>query len=187
MGTYTTNYNLFMPTVGETGWGTLVNGNFTTIDTTMKSLSNRITTVENEVNGALSCTSVTATTGTFSGTVTAKNFVYSTPKIITVTPNSTIITASTIGLCENNNSSKQIFYALPLLPPDYRYSGKFRIKNTSYGRDVTYSLDPSFTSLKTISVGQNNTADISFTNAQCLLIQQPQSSYVTICGCTLSY
>lgn len=36
MGTYTTNYNLFMPTVGETGWGELVNGNFTTIDTTMK-------------------------------------------------------------------------------------------------------------------------------------------------------
>ena len=91
MGTYTTNYNLFMPTVGETGWGTLVNGNFTTIDTTMKSLSNRITAVENEVNGNLSCTSVTTsgkvtanggistkaltgTTGTFSGAVTAASF-----------------------------------------------------------------------------------------------------------------
>ena len=90
MGTYTTNYQLYMPTVGETGWGTLVNGNFTTIDTTMKGLSNRITAVENEVNGALSCTSVTtsgkvtanggistkaltATTGTFSGNVTAPN------------------------------------------------------------------------------------------------------------------
>ena len=46
MGTYTTNYNLFMPTVGETGWGELVNGNFATIDTTMKSLSNRIGTLE---------------------------------------------------------------------------------------------------------------------------------------------
>ena len=86
MGTYTANYNLFMPTVGETGWGTLVNTNFSTIDTTMKSLSNRITAVENEVNGALSCTSVTTsgkitgnggiagTTGTFSGAVTAKTF-----------------------------------------------------------------------------------------------------------------
>ena len=47
MGTYTTNYNLFMPTVGETGWGELVNGNFTTIDTTMKGLNNRIETLEN--------------------------------------------------------------------------------------------------------------------------------------------
>ena len=36
MGTYTTNYNLFMPTVGEQGWGELVNGNFTIIDATMK-------------------------------------------------------------------------------------------------------------------------------------------------------
>ena len=91
MGTYTTNYQLYMPTVGETGWGTLINGNFTTIDSTMKGLSNRITAVENEVNGALSCTSVTtsgkvtangglstkaltATTGTFSGAVTAASF-----------------------------------------------------------------------------------------------------------------
>ena len=85
MGTYTTNKNLFMPTVGETGWGTLVNGNFATIDTTMKGLSNRITAVENEVNGNLSCTSITtsgkitanggiaATTGTFSGAVTGEN------------------------------------------------------------------------------------------------------------------
>ena len=85
MGTYTTNYNLFMPSVGETGWGTLVNGNFTTIDTTIKSLSNRITAVENEVNGALNCTSVTTsgkvtgnggivgTTGTFSGAVKSSN------------------------------------------------------------------------------------------------------------------
>lgn len=90
MGTYTTNYQLYMPSVGETGWGTLVNTNFSTIDTTMKGLSNRITAVENEVNGALSCTSVTTsgkvtanggistkaltgTTGTFSGAVTAPN------------------------------------------------------------------------------------------------------------------
>ena len=45
MGTYTSNYNLYMPTVGETGWGTLVNGNFTTIDTTMKGLDTRITPI----------------------------------------------------------------------------------------------------------------------------------------------
>ena len=89
MGTYTTNYQLYMPTIGETGWGTLVNGNYQTIDTTMKGLSNRITTVENEVNGNLSCTSVTTsgtitgnggivgTIGTFSGAVTAKNIHHS--------------------------------------------------------------------------------------------------------------
>ena len=49
MGTYTTNYNLFMPTIGEQGWGDLVNGNFTTIDTAMKSLSNRMGTAEGNI------------------------------------------------------------------------------------------------------------------------------------------
>lgn len=50
MGTYTTNYNLFMPTVGEQGWGDLVNNNFSTIDATMKSLSIGIGTLETEAN-----------------------------------------------------------------------------------------------------------------------------------------
>lgn len=48
MGTYTTNYNLYMPTIGEQGWGDLINGNYQTIDTTMKSLSNSIGTLETE-------------------------------------------------------------------------------------------------------------------------------------------
>ena len=50
MGTYTTNYNLFMPSIGETGWGTLVNGNFTTIDATIKSLSNSIGTLDTKTD-----------------------------------------------------------------------------------------------------------------------------------------
>ena len=45
MGTYTTNYNLYKPTVGEQGWGTLVNTNFTTIDTTLKAANNDIDTI----------------------------------------------------------------------------------------------------------------------------------------------
>ena len=50
MGTYTTNYNLFLPTIGEQGWGELVNGNFTTIDTAMKGLNTRIATLETETD-----------------------------------------------------------------------------------------------------------------------------------------
>ena len=50
MGTYTTNYNLFLPSIGEQGWGELVNNNFSTIDTTMQSLSNNIGTLETEMN-----------------------------------------------------------------------------------------------------------------------------------------
>ena len=77
MGTYTTNYQLYTPTVGEQGWGDLVNGNFTTIDTTMKSLSNRITAVENKVTGN---DSITTTSLTCSGTITANGGILFTPK-----------------------------------------------------------------------------------------------------------
>lgn len=90
MGTYTTNYNLYMPTIGEQGWGTLVNGNFTTIDTTMAGLNTRLTAVENEVNGALSCTSVTT-----SGKVTANGGVGTTSLTTSSTITSTgLITAN---------------------------------------------------------------------------------------------
>ena len=34
MGTYTTNLDLYKPTIGENGWGTLVNENFDKIDAT---------------------------------------------------------------------------------------------------------------------------------------------------------
>ena len=50
MGTYTTNYNLFMPSIGEQGWGDLVNGNFSTIDTAMKGLDTRVGTLETEMD-----------------------------------------------------------------------------------------------------------------------------------------
>lgn len=50
MGTYTTNYNLFMPTVGETGWGTLVNENFETIDAELKSLNNKLVSTVAAIN-----------------------------------------------------------------------------------------------------------------------------------------
>ena len=46
MGTYTTNYQLYMPSIGEQGWGDLVNGNFTTIDMIMKGLDTRIDALE---------------------------------------------------------------------------------------------------------------------------------------------
>ena len=47
MGTYTTHLELYKPTVGENGWGTLVNENFDKIDTTIKGLDTRIETLEN--------------------------------------------------------------------------------------------------------------------------------------------
>ena len=73
MGTYTTNKNLFMPTVGETGWGTLVNNNFSTIDTFLKPITVSGSTytftgnhVGNQSGGSVSATSITN-----SGTITS--------------------------------------------------------------------------------------------------------------------
>ena len=63
MGTYTTNYNLFMPTVGEQGWGELVNGNFATIDTTMSGLNTRMGMAETNI------TSLTTRMGTAETTI----------------------------------------------------------------------------------------------------------------------
>ena len=50
MGTYTTNYQLYIPTIGEQGWGELVNGNFETIDTTMAGLNVRNGALETETD-----------------------------------------------------------------------------------------------------------------------------------------
>lgn len=65
MGTYTTNYQLFMPSIGEQGWGELVNGNFTTIDATMKGLDTRMGTAETNI------TSLTTRMGTAETTITS--------------------------------------------------------------------------------------------------------------------
>ena len=99
MGTYTTNKDLYKPSIGENGWGTLVNGNFETIDNFLKPITvsgSTYTFTGNQKGGSISATSITnsgtstftgkitanggigtkaltATTGTFSGVVTSKN------------------------------------------------------------------------------------------------------------------
>ena len=95
MGTYTANKNLYMPTVGETGWGDLMNTNLSTIDTFLKPITvsgSTYTFAGNQTGGSVSATSITnsgtltntgkitanggiaGTTGTFSGDVTAASF-----------------------------------------------------------------------------------------------------------------
>ena len=75
MGTYTTNKNLYMPTVGEQGWGTLVNNNFSTIDTFLKPISlsgSTYTFTGNQTGGSVSATSISnGGTLTSTGKITA--------------------------------------------------------------------------------------------------------------------
>lgn len=150
MGTYTTNYQLYMPTVGETGWGTLVNGNFTTIDSTMAGLNTRLTAVENEVNGALSCTSVTTsgkitgnggiagTTGTFSGAVTGASFngvAIKSSGTYTVTPNGAMLGC----ILPTGN-----MYTMLLPPWNGTYSGSIKF----YGSVPSNAAVQTYTRLK---------------------------------------
>ena len=128
MGTYTTNKNLFMPTVGETGWGELVNGNFETIDKFLKPITvsgSTYTFTGNHV-GNQSGGSISATTGTFSGAVTAASF------------NGRIIKNGTINVSYGTNtiklpgynSGRVDFMVLPYIP-GVTYTGK--IKTASLG------------------------------------------------------
>ena len=184
MGTYTTNYNLYMPTVGEQSWGTLVNGNFTTIDTTMKSLSNRITAVENEVNGALSCTSVTTsgkitgnggiagTTGTFSGAVTATSF--NGIAINKTTP--IVLTATYVGdyIPNSGRSSTRIddasFNILPYIP-NILYTGSFTTDMGSSGYSLSVNV-----------LNENNTSTVYSCNGSSMTISFSRCKRIDVFG-----
>ena len=196
MGTYTTNYNLFMPTVGETGWGELVNSNFSTIDTTLKGLSNRITAVENEVNGALSCTSVTtsgkvtangglsSTTGTFSGAVTGKTFngiVLKNSGTYTVTPTSTYIKLINSGADVSNEDTLTVLSFMP----NVTYNGSLIFKTTTatwvtnlyYTTDKLYDWAQIVINSNTSKV-ENATTTINFTNVKYLKVSASNGAYV---------
>ena len=139
MGTYTTNYQLYMPTVGETGWGTLVNGNFTTIDITMKGLDTRLIAVENEVDGVITGNGgITGTTGTFSGAVTGTSFNgvgIKSSGTYTVTPNST-----TLGCILPTGT----IYTMLLPPWNGTYSGSIKF----YGSVASNASAQTYTRLR---------------------------------------
>ena len=106
MGTYTTNKNLFMPTIGEQGWGELVNGNFETIDNFLKPISLSGSTyiftgnhVGNQSGGSISATSISNSgtltntgTSTFTGKITANGSIGTT----SLTTSSTITSTGQI-------------------------------------------------------------------------------------------
>ena len=204
MGTYTTNKELYKPSVGETGWGTLVNENFETIDTFLKPISlsgSTYTFTGNQTGGSVSATSITnsgtltstgkitanggiaGTTGTFSGVVTAATF-----NGVSIKSSGTYTVAST-----NTIGS----YVLPigitytmLLPPwNGLYTGSIKFSpvgsnGSSNYPAITY-FDGTSTDSKKISCS-NNTSDISlsFTNIPYLLVGRSTSGNASSIGTT---
>ena len=49
MGTYTPNYNLYMPSIGEQGWGELVSNNFEILDTNLNDLQTQIDVIDTNI------------------------------------------------------------------------------------------------------------------------------------------
>ena len=77
MGTYTPNYNLYMPEVGEQGWGNLVSNNFEILDTISNTFNTQIDTInENLITLNLATASGTRILSILiqNSTITASNF-----------------------------------------------------------------------------------------------------------------
>ena len=105
MGTYTANKNLYMPTVGEQGWGTLMNGNLETIDNFLKPITESdgtYTFTGNQTGGSISATSITNSgTLTSTGKITANGGIGTTSLTTSGTITSTgKITSSNVIQCQ---------------------------------------------------------------------------------------
>lgn len=191
MGTYTANYQLYMPSIGEQGWGDLMNGNLTTIDTTMKSLSNSIGTLETETD-AVEERVTKLEAGEFetvncSGNIKADSFNgVSLKSTITVTPNENYIFYSGgYGSYIVNR-----FVVLPL-NPFVKYTGSIKIYNhTTNGQNanIIYVLDTEHSEKGSISLGTVRYGTITFTDASCVILYAGNSvaTNCTVCGFTLS-
>ena len=214
MGTYTTNKNLFMPTVGEQGWGELVNNNFSTIDNFLKPITISGSTytfsgnhVGNQSGGSISATSITnsgaltntgkitanggigTTTLTTSGTITASGNIngVNIKSTITVTPNTTTVTTSSLG---SSWTSYNLADYLWILPPIglQKYNGSIKLYNPLTDRSVVvyYSTAPSLTSMTKLTIAKQTYGTITFNNASCLFAIAGSGSSALLCGFTLS-
>ena len=138
MGTYTTNYNLFMPTVGETGWGELVNGNFALIDTTMKGFDDVLSKMTWNGNNV-----------TFPGNVTTNG---------TINANDITLTITATVTSSGTNAEFYDNYNRVVLPymPFTQYTGTVYAGTNAYNKTVTVYFvyaDGTKTSSSTKGVG----------------------------------
>ena len=176
MGTYTTNYQLFMPTVGEQGWGELVNGNFTTIDTTMAGLNTRVGTLETEadvIEGRVTALEDVINDGGVTGNIAPT-------KILVPFDSNGCFNLLTISWAINNTTS-------PQTSPTYcvEEGGIFKITGTF---DVTIQARSAYTSnYAVVNAYVNGTNVLSkrintagFSTAGVIQLAQGDSMYVTL-------
>ena len=173
MGTYTTNYQMYMPSIGEQGWGELVNNNFSTIDTTIKGLSNNIGTLETEINAVEERVTVleagnfetvnvvgTITADSINGVILKSNY--------TITPTSTFIIPVNLS-----SGTMDVTIFVPV--GNITYTGSIVFKHLSGDFSITISYIEDFV-YKTISIPVGGTASISFTGIKQLSIRMGRNT-----------
>lgn len=167
MGTYTTNYNLFMPTVGEQGWGDLVNGNFSTIDTTMKGLDTRLTPLEplsviqvDENQNVTFPAGVTFNDGV-GGTINIDNKYFDTDaKSGFYIPSNTLYSTTNISSTYTVNYNSQINFINPLKFSAYVYVVRYDSTIAATSTLTIYLNDTLVTTLT--GSGSNGVIDTTF-------------------------
>ena len=156
MGTYTTNYNLFMPSVGEQGWGDLVNGNFSTIDTAMKALDTRMGTAETNI------TSLTTRMGTAETTITSNKSRIGTLETETGAVEERV-TAIETGTYKFNNVTTETLSFKNIIMPTLSYNGTFNISIGSSSTATVPLFSSPFAVSGKVAVKQSTTTNYSCT------------------------
>ena len=171
MGTYTTNYNLFMPTIGEQGWGDLVNGNFTIIDTTMKGLDTRIGTLDTEITGVKNRVTTLEDNIPFdaSGNIIGDLI----GNASTATQLNAVVNVSPSDISHLLSSNMTTYCAYV---PGVLYTGTIKAyKYNNYANGTMYTLSSNNT-WSGIAINTTTPTTYTFSNAKCVIVASGNTS-----------
>ena len=179
-----------MPTVGETGWGTLVNENFSTIDTFLKpiSLSGSTYTFTGNHVGNQSGGTITATKITNSGTLTNTGNITASGTIngIVIKKGNYTVTPTNNVLIDKFNST---FYSIdcpPILPFDSNrtYTGSIKFIADASG-NINYRTDNTTINNELLTINTTATT-FSFTDIRYLKLWRGTAGNVRVYDFTLT-
>ena len=154
MGTYTPNYNLYMPSIGEQGWGELVSNNFEILDTNLNDLQDQIDVINTNIgNGTRTLT----LTGSASSTPNFQQYWESTVYVTYINGNYTFATGVT------PSSSARL--CLIICNGNLTITGNLDTYPTSLRSEYPPSSASTNTYRKTISTSYSDTITLPYTKS----------------------
>ena len=152
MGTYTPNYNLYMPSIGEQGWGELVSNNFEILDTNLNDLQDQIDVINTNIgNGTRTLT----LTGSASSTPNFQQYWESTVYVTYINGNYTFATGVT------PSSSARL--CLIICNGNLTITGNLNTYPTALRTETPPNSASSNTYSKTISTNYSDTITLPYT------------------------